>query len=285
MTGAAAELNATFAGVAAGDQDAAAAAACAMLGDTGWVEALLAGWAAALRADAWFQPPTRAARDPLRCSLVLAQVAAGTVIASVLSAAALAVRTPAATVVTSGRVSVTRYQRAGVATLRRWHAGTVAEPFDADTAAALVVLPSRRLADGEIVVCDGRCEAQLLEGIEEDVVTVSFAAAGGGLTREYDRESGRLIRAASNDAAASRTRMLLTLLRVSGRADAGDAFDAATRTEEFHLRWAAMREWLALDARAALPRLHALADADPHPQVRAAARATLPLVEERLCRA
>jgi hypothetical protein len=43
-----------------------------------------------------------------------------------------------------------------------------------------------------------------------------------------------------------------------------------------------MREWLALDAAAALPRLRALAD-DPHHEVRAAARATLPLVEARLC--
>ena len=139
------------------------------------------------------------------------------------------------------------------------------------------------LADGEVVVLDGRTEATLLDPVPGDVVTVSFAAHGGGLTREYDRATGRLVRAASNDEAASRTRMLLTLLRVSARADAGNAFDAATRADAFHLRWAAMREWLALDAHAALPRLRALADGDPHPQVRATARVTLAQVEDRLC--
>jgi hypothetical protein len=75
--------------------------------------------------------------------------------------------------------------------------------------------------------------------------------------------------------------MLLTLLRVSGRADAGDVFDAATHGPAPHARWSAMREWLALDADAAAPRLDAMAAGDPDPEVRDLARATRALVARR----
>ncbi len=64
--------------------------------------------------------------------------------------------------------------------------------------------------------------------------------------------------------------------------DAGDRFEAATRDPAHFLRWGAMREWLALDVAAATPRLEEMAAGDPHPEVRAAARATLPLVARRI---
>jgi hypothetical protein len=46
-----------------------------------------------------------------------------------------------------------------------------------------------------------------------------------------------------------------------------------------------MREWLALDAAAAAPRLAEMACADLHAEVRAAAACMLPIVEQRLAAA
>ena len=71
--------------------------------------------------------------------------------------------------------------------------------------------------------------------------------------------------------------MALTLLRHLGRTDAAPLFAEATQADDFALRWHAMRELVALDPAAALPRLTAMAAADPHPEVRRAAQATLAL--------
>jgi hypothetical protein len=185
-------------------------------------------------------------------------------------------------VATSGRLAVTRYHRAGGARLLAWDAGEDAAAFRFASAPRLVALPAIALADGEIRALDGRRHAFALTDAAAPVVALTISPRTGGLARAYDRASGRLVRVAGNDMAEARRRMLLTLLRVSGRRDAAAQFDAATRAPAHDLRWAAMREWLALDAEAALPRLRTLAD-DPHPDVRDAARATLPLVEARLC--
>lgn len=71
--------------------------------------------------------------------------------------------------------------------------------------------------------------------------------------------------------------MALTLLRHLGRTDAAPLFAEATQADDFALRWHAMRELVALAPAAALPRLTAMAAADPHPEVRRAAQATLAL--------
>ena len=57
----------------------------------------------------------------------------------------------------------------------------------------------------------------------------------------------------------------------------------------FYARWYLMRELLALNAEAARPVLEAMASADPHPEVRAAALQTLEMFfgeeEPARCRA
>jgi HEAT repeat protein len=75
--------------------------------------------------------------------------------------------------------------------------------------------------------------------------------------------------------------MGLAVLRAFGRSDAAPLFAAALTDEDFAMRWQVMREFLALDGDAALPHLTALAGADPHPEVRAAAAATLAVLRER----
>lgn len=184
----------------------------------------------------------------------------------------------------SGRVAVTRYVRAGGATLRRWRAEAAGAGFSAAGAPPALEQEPLRLADGEVRILDGRCEAQLLADAARDVVTLVATVRAGAapLMREHAVEGGALLRIASADDRSSRTELLLAFLRHAGRAEAGPRFEAATRDPAFQLRWAAMREWLALDARAALPRLEAMAAGDPHGEVRAAAAATLPIVRRRI---
>lgn len=261
--------------------DPGIARAEALLADPGWAEALIAPLVAALAGDPLFEPPLRISRDSVRIGAVLFDCPAAVVSASVIDAAALAALPEPATIVFPGRASVTRYLRAGGAHLRRWTVGSTGS----DTAARCTRIADLALDDGAVARCDGRVQAQSIAGAAHDPVLLAITLRGGGdsLVREYRVADGSLARVASADDGASRTEMLLAYLRLAGRADAGEAFDAATRDPAFHLRWAAMREWLALDARAALPRLHAMAADDPHPEVRIAAACTLPRVEAR-CR-
>jgi hypothetical protein len=272
-------LVATFAGVAH-DAERACARAERLLADDGWIGPLLAPLLAALDADPFFEPPFRVNRDALRIGAVLFDCPAATLTATVLDADARAAQAPADTVRLSGHWSVTRYVRGGGATLRRWRVAPVAGDFSAASAAPAVARDPVPIADGDVVRQDGRVEGHWIDGACADVVMLSVAIRPGAapLMREYRLSDGGFVRAAAADDRASRTEMLLAFLRLSGRADAGARFDAASRDADFHLRWAAMREWLLLDARAALPRLADMASDDPNAEVRAAAARTFAAV-------
>ncbi len=275
-----AHIRDTFAGLNPADVDAIGDAAAGLLADATWITALLAPLMRALADDPWFDPPLRVTRDVLRTTVQLLDLPAGVLGATVYDGAALAAAPAHATLVASGRLLVARYHVAHGARLRRWQA----DPRLSDTA-PLRPLPAQALQDGDVVRLDGRRHAHLLEGSGGEVVAVTFATHATAMVREYDRATGALLRTATADQDESRTRLLLTLLRTERRRDAGACFAAATRAPAYHLRWTAMREWLALDAPATLPRLRELARDDPHAEVRALAQATLPMVEDRLCRA
>ncbi|WP_342250018.1 hypothetical protein [Sphingomonas sp. OTU376] len=276
-------LAARFADCPAGDGEAAIALAAEMLCDASWAEALLDPLVEVLAADPLFEPPFRVSRDPLRIGAVLFECPAVKLSASVTSAAEMRRRPPPSSCTFTGRLAVTRYVRAGGATLRRWRTAPAEAEFRADAAPPCLEEAPLHLADGAVVAIDGRSEAQLLADATLDVVTlVATARAGAPLMREHAIADGRLLRIASGDDRASRTEMLLAFLRLAGRADAGPCFEQATHDPAFHLRWAAMREWLALDARAALPRLGAMAESDLHAEVREAAGRTLAVVRAKL---
>ena len=95
--------------------------------------------------------------------------------------------------------------------------------------------------------------------------------------RTYDIASGRLTGVSAARRDDSFRQMALTLLRHLGRHDAAPLFAAETESEDFAARWSAMREFVALDAVAAHPHLVRMVAADPHPEVRRAAAATLAL--------
>ncbi|MEP9358627.1 hypothetical protein [Sphingomonas sp. KR3-1] len=277
-------LEARFADCPLDDPGTALARATDLLAASGWAAELLAPLVAALAAEPLFEPPFKASRDGARIGLVLFDSPAVSLSACHSSAAAMRGRGVPASVTFSGRLAVTRYVRAGNATLRRWRAPLAGPDFRAETAPPCAEAPPLRLADGEVHAIDGRCEAQLVTDAQGDLVTlvVTIRAGAAPLMREHATDDGRLLRVASGDDRASRAEMLLAFLRLAGRADAAPRFEEATRDPAFHLRWAAMREWLALDARAALPRLEAMAAEDAHDEVRAAAVQALALVRPRL---
>lgn len=255
-----------------------------LLADPDWAGELLAPQMKALAADPLFEPPIKTHRDGLRIGAVLFDCPTASIAASIISASAMLRLPRPRTIVFTGRIAVTRTVRAGGARLRRWCADAMAPEFNAADAAPCSVLEPVRLEDGMIHRTDGRCQAQLVCDAGSDIVTLvaTIRAGAAPLMREYDIDSGALLRVADADDRPSRTEMLLRFLRVAGRADAGVCFDDATHASEFHLRWAAMREWLALDAAAAADRLAEMAYDDPHAEVRAAAACMLPIVEQRL---
>lgn len=277
-------LDARFADCPADDPGPAMERAIALLRDSDWAEALLEPLAAALAADPLFEPPLRANRDAMRIGMALFDCAAVSLAAYRTSADAMRRRPTPETVSFSGRLAVTRYVRAGEATLRRWRTESAGLAFRADAAPLCHEEPVLSLADDDVVIMDGHREAHLLAGAARDVVTLvaTIRAGAAPLIREHAIADGRLLRVASGDDRTSRTEILLGFLRLAGRADAGPQFEEATHDSAFHLRWAAMREWLRLDARAALPRLEAMAARDPHAEIRDAATRTLPVVRARL---
>jgi hypothetical protein len=269
------------------DAEAVADEAAALFADADWLALLIAPLTAALHADPRAEPPLRLHRDGLRTGVVLHEGVGVRITASIVAGDALARAPLPVTVVAGGRLQVVRYHRAAGARLERWRAGPVAADFSAATAAACVREEDRRLEDGAVVRLDGRTHAHLLAsdggGSDVAMLTATIQAAPAAVMREYRVADGALVKAASLDEGTSRMQMLLTLLRLTGASGAAPAFAAATHEADFATRWSAMREWLALDVAGALPRLRELVD-DPHPEVRAAARATLPLAEAHPCR-
>ncbi|OQW44511.1 MAG: hypothetical protein A4S16_14310 [Proteobacteria bacterium SG_bin6] len=273
--------EAALAGLDAADAEAVARQATLLLDDASWVRVLLAPMVAALDRDPWFEPPLRVQREGGRIGAVLFEHPVLTITGSVVAPPAR----PADSLVVPGRMSVVRYQR-GSGQILLWRTEVAGPDFRAASAPPLVPAGAVRLRDGLVRRIDGRTHAQAIEGARAPLVmiTATIAADAAPFARDFDRASGRLLRVAALDHGASRAQLLLAYLRAARRVDAAPAFEIATRAPAYFLRWAAMREWLALDARAALPRLRELAH-DTNAEVRTAARATLPQVEAALaCR-
>lgn len=282
MAGPAAAVATEFAGITEASE--IERRATAFLADPRRVETMLAPLIVALRADPWFEPPFKVSRDRLRTGAVLLDCPALTLTATVTNADALNRMPPPATLVLPGRVTLTLYRRGGRARMRRWRADPAGPAFSAATAAAAREIAPRTVHDGDLIRQDGRISGHLLTGAVCDIVALTATIKPGAdpLIREYAVADGALVRAACADDAASRIEMLLTFLRVSGRVDAVDLFEQASRHPAFHLRWAAMREWLMFDAGTARDRLAAMRADDPNAEVRTAAAATYAALERRL---
>lgn len=262
-----------------------------LLKDLGWLNRLLGGPMTQLADDPWFEAPLRCSRDRMRTGAVVYDGPAASISASILSAGGEGRGgrgdSLPPTVIASGRLVMTCYVDAGGARLRRWSVGAPDDPFVAANAAPARALGSAPLGDGQVLRHDGRVEAHQLYGQSADVVMVSILLRheAVAVAREYAVDDGRLLRAAWLDDRPVRSAMLLRLMRALERGDAAAAIESASRDPAFFLRWEAMREWLAMDAGAAMPRLAEMAGHDPHPQVRDAAAAMLRVVQARLASA
>lgn len=261
---------------------AAETAARALLADGGWAAARLRPMLAELAVDPLAQPNLRVMRDGVRTGAVLHDDAMMTVTAALMSARALAARPAPLSVIVAGRLALTRFVRAGGARLERWEAGPVGEDASAAALPPARAVGAHWLHDGEVVRTDGRVEARFLAGATEDVLTLTATIKPGTApsAREYRLADGALIRLAPTDDRVTRAEMLLAYLSAARRVEP-DTAEPLTHHPSFGLRWQAMRAWLQAAGPPALPRLAAMAADDPHPEVRAAAAATLARVTAR----
>jgi hypothetical protein len=147
------------------------------------------------------------------------------------------------------------------------------------------------LADGDVLALDCRREALSMISAQADAVllrvNVRLPSTAG--QQAFSIDDGRPVAVAMGDDSACRMLPLLQVARLAGSPKrARDALMALTRDEDRTLRWAAMRELLVADGKAALDLLHAMADDDPDAGVRRAAASTIKMIhpeEPELCRA
>ncbi len=246
-----------------------------------WVDVLVGELAAATRDDPYFMPPFRAFKNDMHSGLLVYEDAHVMVAAGVTRAVELAAHKSGGrggSINFSGQVTVLKFVRAGGATLSFWEAPPIAGDFTAAGAGTCRHVGSRRVADGEVLVIDGRSQSYIVDHASANFLLLQavIKADQAPLGVEYDAATGTYLGCSATDDADSRIQMMATLLRKLGGGDAAFAAIAGFLDHpRFFVRWHAMRELLGIDARAALPRLAAMAARDPHADVRAAASATL----------
>ncbi len=280
------ELQTALAAAAGDAPDAAIDRLLPWLTDTRWLAQRLSAAVAPLATDPYARPMLHMVGEGGGAGgLILAEC--GTIRLSLqLQPVETGSAAPTTITFVPGHIA-TRILRSGGAQVAAHHVAlTAAEAAGAFTAAAATRCtgdPARPLRDGEILRRDGARTAWTLFAATGDVLALELAITPRSPlpVRTHDRASGRLIHLAASRRDSSFRTMALTLLRDMARRDAAPLFEQATHSDDFAARWAAMREFSALAPAAAHSRLAAMAAADPHPEVRAAAKATLALYAPR----
>jgi hypothetical protein len=257
-------------------------AARRLLTDDNWLRSLLDEAAGALRRDPFFVPPLRPTRNDLRVGLIVLARPRISITIDVVHAAGLAARKNrprAGSVGFSGDVSLIRFVKAGGAVVSLWEAPPIGLEFRAADAGRCRQTGRRAVADGEILVIDGRRESFIIEGARSNLLLANATIrTEAPVSVEYDAASGAYLGCSAADERDSRLQMVSTLARL---VDAEAAFPAVAGLLDhpsFFVRWHAMRELIGIDAEAALPYLKLMSAHDPHIEVREAASATLDLV-------
>ena len=234
--------------------------------------------------DPFFRPPMRSALSEIQAGLLLVDRPLLSIYLSIASATAIAEkrlgRTGPASIAFTGRRSIYRFLRSGDAILSLWEAPDIEPGFSAETSGRCRLLERRAVSDGDLLELDGRRHGFVIDHAQSDMVYMQASTPAGcaPLTVEYDSRTLRFAGASSSDELSSRIQLMLTLLRTLDRRDAAPFFREMVSGPHFFDRWHAMREFLALDAEQALPCLRDMAERDPHPEVRSAARSTLDLL-------
>lgn len=266
------------------DPDAADVVATirSLFADDAWVDVLVASLAAALRDESYFLPPFPTIKSAVHSGLLVYEDAHVQIAAGVSQAMQFAAKkngkSSGGSVNFNGQITVLKLVRAGGATFSFWEAPPITDEFSASSAGRCRRAAERAVRDGEILVIDGRSQSYVIEHAATNLLVLQAAIRTdqAPLSVEYDAISGVYLGCSATDDADSRVQMIATLLRKLGGGEAAFAAIAAYLDHpRFFVRWHAMRELLGIDARAAQPRLAVMAARDPHPEVRAAARAAL----------
>lgn len=252
-----------------------------LFADDAWVDVLVASIAAAMRGEPFFLPPFTTIKSEVHNGLLVYEDAHVQIAAGVSQAAQLAAKKigkNGGSVNFNGQVTILKLIRAGGATLSFWEAPPITGAFSAANPGTCRRVGERKVADGEVLVIDGRSQSYVIEHAAANLLALQAAIKTdqAALSVEYDAVTGAYLGCSAVDDSDSRIQMMATLLRKLGGGDAAFAAIAPFLDHpRFFVRWHAMRELLGIDARAAQPRLAAMAVRDPHPEVRTAAQATL----------
>jgi hypothetical protein len=265
--------------------EAVADAVRALFADDGWVDALIDGLALQLRCDPFFEPPFRTINSDIHSGLLVFEDERVSIAAGVTRAAQLAAKKNAGRGATSigftGQLTVFKFIKAGGASISFWEAPRITAGFTAAAAGRCRRTGERALADGEILVVDGRRQSFVIERACSNLVLLQGAITldQAPLSVEYDSASRGYIGCSAGGDSASRIQIIATLLRKLDCEAAFPAIAAFVDHPDFFVRWHVMKELLGLDAGAALPHLKRMAARDPHPDTRRAARSVLDRLE------
>jgi hypothetical protein len=256
------------------EADAVVALVRPLLAEAAWVNRVVAALVAAAARDRWFEPPLGPVRSPVQTGLTLHADRHAAIVLGVGALDRVAARKRhggGGSIGFSGCASLVRVLDDGGASLSLWRGGW----YDGVLAERCAPAGRRRLRPGELLAFD-RDTSFVVEHARRDIVLLHATIFAGAAPTacEYDRATLALRATGSARERAARMQMLTTLLGAIGRADAA-GFEAASRAPEAHVRWHAMREWLALDADAASARLDAIARDDPDAELRALAAETM----------
>ncbi|MGF1550609.1 MAG: HEAT repeat domain-containing protein [Sphingomonadaceae bacterium] len=246
---------------------------------------LIAGLIAEAGNDPYFRPPFYSLKSDLYNGLLLLEHEQLSIVLSVIGVDELAAKKSSdreqVTIPFIGSDNAYHFLKAGGATLSIWEAPPVGADFSVGQSSRCRLREQRRMEDGDTLVIDGRSESFSIDHATSDIVYLHAALLkdAAPVTVEYDHETLRYVSASATHEVSSRLQLMATLLRVADRQDAAPAFAELTEKGDFFTRWHVMREFLALDAEAALPCLRRMADSDPHPEVRETARRTLEMIE------
>jgi hypothetical protein len=282
-------LHQRFADAIAGrrgeDAESVAEAVVALFAADGWVDTLIDNLCEEMAADPHFDPPFRHVNSDIHTGLVVYEDDHVSIGAGVSKAAQLATKKAAKRGATSisfsGQLTVFKFVKAGNARVSLWETPRITADFTAADAGICAPAGERDLADGEILIVDGRHQSFVVEHASANLVLLqaTIKPDRAPLSVEYDSGTLAYVGCSAADDTASRIQMIATLLRKLGHEAAFPAVAAFLDHPNFFVRWHVMRELLGLDAAAALPHLKRMAARDPHPETRAAARSILDRVE------
>ena len=258
------------------DAEEVAKAACALLADNAWLDALVARLAGAMRDDQWFEPPFRALNSDIHVGLLVYEDDHLTIAAGVSKLNRLAQRKQRGhgkgSVNFTGQVSVLRFLTAGGVRLGFWECDPIGGDFNAAAAGECRSTGAREIADGETIVVDSRRQSFIIEYAAANFVVVQANIKTGQapVSVEYDAGTRRFVGCSATDEGDCRIQMVATLARLLGHEEAFAAIAPFLVIPAF-VRWHAMKELLGIDL-APPCRTSADGGGDPHPDPRAAAR-------------